>query len=224
MDAAPEGNKLQVAPGSTDTDDSTLNLFDALGFETFVYTQTIQSPYPSEFAAFGAAVGIDDTALNLVVGSPKGSLYLPVTFDYNFVTLEPGTTFDGNSTTFFDPVVQSGVVYTYDYLPSSQSSVNNPGAFIFGQQVANNLVRPLDQYGTAVNYTSGVLAVGAPGQDLEDSSLSNYGAAFIFENPTRKAAWAPQYVEQPVVDIRLLTSVYMYDRITSAVSILHVTT
>jgi hypothetical protein len=37
-DAALLGNKLQVAPGSVGT------VFSALGFNTFVYTQTIASP------------------------------------------------------------------------------------------------------------------------------------------------------------------------------------
>jgi hypothetical protein len=211
-DAAPAGNKLQVAPGSTGT------VFSALGFDTFVHTQTISSPRPLEFAQFGYSVAVNDTALNLVVGSPKGSLYLPMVFDYNTTTEKAGTTFDGNSTTFFSPVTQSGVVYTYDYLPSNSLSVTNPGKFVFGQQIETNAVTYLDQFGYAVSYNSGVLVATAPGEDFDDSSLSNYGAAYLFEDPTRRLAWEPIAVEQPVVDIRLLTSVYMYDRITSAKS------
>ena len=211
-DAAPEGNKLQVAPGSVGT------VFADLGFDTFVYTQTIASPRPTEFAQFGYSVAVNDTALNLVVGSPKGSLYLPMVFDYNTTTEKAGTTFDGNSTTFFSPVDQSGVVYTYDYLPSNSISVATPGKFIFGQQIETNLVTYLDQFGTAVSYNSGVLVATAPGEDFEDSTFSNYGAAYLFENSTRRLAWEPIAVQQPVVDIRLLTSVYIYDRITSAKS------
>ena len=211
-DAAPEGNKLQVAPGSAGT------VFADLGFITFVYTQTISSPRPVEFGQFGYSVAVNDTALNLVVGSPKGSLYLPMVFDYNTTTEKAGTTFDGNSTTFFSPVIQSGVVYTYDYLPSNSLSVTNPGKFIFGQQIETNAVSYLDQFGYAVSYNSGVLVATAPGEDFEDSTLSEYGAAYLFENPTRRLAWEPIAIQQPVVDIRLLTSVYMYDRISSAKS------
>ena len=208
--AAPIGNKLLVAPGSTGT------AFADLGFSTFVFTQIIASPLPTEFAQFGYSVAVDDTAINLVVGSPTGSLYLPNTFDYNTIVQLPSTTFDGNGTTFGSPVVQSGAVYTYDYLPSANNaSATNPGKFVFGQQVQTNLVRPLDQYGTAVSYNSGVLVATAPGQDFGDSTAA-YGAALIFENPTRKLAWNPIHVQQPVVDVKLLTSVYMYDSITSA--------
>ena len=271
-EASATGNKLQVAPGSTGT------VFSALGFNTFVYTQTISSPYPIEFAQFGYSVAINDTALNLVVGSPKGSLYLPMVFDYNTVTEKAGTTFDGNSTAFFSSSVmtlgicsagsfvigqqytivsigttdfttigavsntvgirftatgtgsgtgtasyylsrsltQSGVVYTYDYLPSNSLGVSNPGKFIFGQQVENNDITYLDQFGYAVSYNSGVLVATAPGEDFEDSTLANPGAAYLFENSSRRLAWEPIAIEQPVVDIRLLTSVYMYDRISSA--------
>ena len=273
-DAAPEGNKLQVAPGSTGT------VFSVLGFETFEYTQTISSPRPVEFAQFGYSVAVNDTALNLVVGSPKGTLYSPMVFDYNTTTEKPGTTFDGNSSTFFSSVVmvlstavagafvigqqytiisvgttdftaigavsnsvgirftatsagtgtgtasyylsrsltQSGAVYTYDYLPSNNLSAINPGKFVFGQQVETNTISYLDQFGYAVSYNSGVLVATAPGEDFEDSTLGNFGAAYIFENPTRRLAWEPIAIQQPVVDIRLLTSVYMYDRISSAKS------
>ena len=225
-DAALEGNKLQVAPGSVGT------VFSALGFNTFVYTQTIASPRPVEFGQFGYSVAIDNTALNLVVGSPKGTLYSPMVFDYNATTAKPNTTFDGNSTSFFSTVVmvlvngsyitrslvQSGAVYTYDYLPSNSLSVANPGKFVFGQQVETDAVSYLDQYGAAVSYNSGVLVATAPGEDFEDSTLGNFGAAYLFENSTRRLAWEPIAIQQPVVDIRLLTSVYTYDRISSAKS------
>jgi len=224
--AAPDGNKLQVAPGSVGS------VFSALGFVTFEYTQTIASPRPVEFGQFGYSVAVNDTALNLVVGSPKGTLYSVMVFDYNTTTEKPGTTFDGNSTIFFSSVVmvlvngsyvtrslvQAGAVYTYDYLPSNSLSVANPGKFIFGQQVETNGVNYLDQYGYAVSYNSGVLVATAPGEDFEDSTFSEYGAAYIFENPTQRLAWEPIAIQQPVVDIRLLTSVYMYDRISSAKS------
>jgi hypothetical protein len=210
-DAAPFGNKLLVSPGTIGT------AFVALGFETFVFTQAIQSPYPVDFAGFGSSVSIDDTGMALVVGAPRGNLYLPNTFDYNTTTEKPDTTFDGNSTTFFSPVVQSGAVYTFDYLPGATNTLSTPGNFIFGQQVQVSEVKPYDQYGTAVSYNSGVLVGTAPGNDWDDSS-ANYGAAFVFENATRTPAWTAIYTQQPVVDIRLLSSVYMYDRLTGAKS------
>jgi len=203
--AAP-GNKLQVAPGSVGS------AFTTIGFNTFTYTQSIYSPYPVDFAGFGTSISIDDSAANLVVGSPRGTLYLITIFD-------DGTTdFDENSTIFFSEVVQSGAVYTYDYLASADETAANPGKFAFGLQITDSNVYPYDVYGASVSYVDGVLMVGASGSDATaaDSSGSNYGRVFVFENATRMPAWTPIRVQQPVVDIRLLNSVFTYDRLTSA--------
>jgi hypothetical protein len=146
-----------------------------------------------------------------VVGAPQGSLYLETVFD-------DGTTiFDAGSTIFFTVIIQSGAVYTYDYLPSSTSNINNPGKFVFGEQINNSNVETLDGFGTAVNYTSGVLMVGAPKNDSGDST-ADFGAVFVFENPTRSLAWTVLEQQQPVVDVRLLNSVFLYDRVTRATS------
>jgi len=203
--AAP-GNKLQVAPGSVGT------AFTTIGFNTFVYTQSIYSPYPVDFAGFGTSISIDDSAANLVVGAPRGTLYLITIFD-------DGTTdFDENSTIFFSEVVQSGAVYTYDYLPSADESAANPGKFAFGLQITDSNVYPYDVFGASVSYVDGVLMVGSSGSDATaaDSSGSNYGRVFVFENAKRTPAWTPIRVQQPAVDIRLLNSVFTYDRLTSA--------
>ena len=203
--AAP-GNKLQVAPGSVGS------AFDDIGFNTFVYTQSIYSPYPVDFAGFGTSISIDDSAVNLVVGAPRGTLYLITIFD-------DGTTdFDENSTIFFSEVVQSGAAYTYDYLRSANESATNPGKFAFGLQITDSNIYSYDVYGSSLSYVDGVLMVGASGNDATaaDSSGSNYGRVFVFENAKRTPAWTPIRVQQPVVDIRLLNSVFTYDVLTSA--------
>jgi hypothetical protein len=201
--AAEEYNQVQVAPGTIGT------TFDDLGFETFAWTQTITSPYAVQYAGFGSAISVDDSAVNLVVGAPRGSLYLETEFD-------DGTTFfDAGSTVFFTLIVQSGAIYTFDYLPSSSSVVTNPGQFVFGQQINNSQVSSYDTFGTSVNYTSGVLMAGAPKNDNGDSD-ANFGAVFVFDNPGNLPVWTVIEIQQPTVDIRLLNSVFLYDSITSA--------
>ena len=199
-----EGDKLQVTPGSVGT------AFDDLGFETFIWVQNITSPYPVAFAGFGSSLSIDTSAVNLVVGAPQGTLYIEIEFD-------DGTTiFDVGSTVFFSNIVQSGAVYTFDLLPSSTQSAANPGKFVFGTQIYTNEVNRYANFGAAVNYTSGVLAIGAPTADVGDSSNTDYGSVFVYENASRLPVWQATTVQQPVVDIRLLNSVFLYDRITSA--------
>ena len=197
-------NKLSVAPGSVGT------AFNDLDFTTYVWTQNILSPYPITSSGFGTSLSIDDSALNLVVGAPNGTLYLITIFD------EGTTIFDVGSTTFYTSIANSGAVYTYNYLPSSTSSVTNPGQFVFGDQISSVNVKYLDQYGISVSYVDGILLVGAPSYDFDDSSTSNYGGVYIYENPDRVPSWKILTEEQPTVDIRLLNSVFLYDRITSA--------
>jgi len=195
--AADAYNRLTVWPGTSGT------AFDDLGFDTYAYTQTITSPNPSAGANFGAALNIDTTASTLVVGAPRGNLYEAVIFDN-------GTTyFDDRSTTFFNAVLESGVVYTFDYLPSATDTVTNPGKFVFGQQIYDNLTDPLDQWGAAVNYTTGKLLVGSP------TGADNYGRVGQLVNPDRLPAWKILHSQQPVVDVALLNSVYMYNKLQS---------
>ena len=200
--AADEFNRLTVWPGTSGT------AFADLGFTTYSYTQTITSPNPSANANFGAAVDIDTSAGTLVVGAPRGNLYEAEIFDGG------STYFDDRSTTFFTQILQSGVVYTYDYLPSATDIATNPGKFVFGQQVFDTRIESLDQWGTAVNYTTGVLLVGSPGNDLGDSAV-NYGRVSQFDNPNHIPAWTVIHQQQPVVDVHLLDTVYMYNKLTS---------
>jgi hypothetical protein len=124
LEAAQDFNKLTVLPGL-----AAGSAFDDLGFTTYAYAQTIISPAPTEFAQFGSSVSVNTGALNLVVGSPNGDVYEPTTFDAG------QTIIDDRSTTFFGYIENSGVVFTFDFLPSAVSSVDNPGKFVFGQQI-----------------------------------------------------------------------------------------
>jgi len=195
-------DKLRVAPG-------TGTLFADLGFQTYVYTQTITSPVPQAYSHFGQAVFISDNTTDLVIGAPDGSAFNPCVFDDNT------TRFDGGSTEFLEVVAQSGVVYTFDFLPAANASVTNPGQFVFGQQLYDSSLAPLDQFGTAIDYTTGTLLIGAPGTDSGDSA-AGYGALIEYINPTREPSWQAIRLQQPVVDIDLLNTVFMYDRFLGA--------
>ena len=202
--AAVQFNKLTVLPGVTGT------AFADLGFITYLYTQTITSPNPTAYAQFGSSVDVNTGAVNLVVGSSNGDVYEPTTFDAG------KTYFDERSTTFFGYITNSGVVYTYDYLPSSSISAANPGNFVFGQQVYVNTLEPGDQFGSAVNYRSGRLVVGAPGNDLPGGN-QNYGSISVLDNPADAAVWQVQYTQLPMVDVNLINSVYSYNKLLNSV-------
>ena len=193
--AAKEYDMLTILPGLNGT------AFDDLGFVTYAYTQTIVSPNPTDYAQFGSSISIDASAVNLVIGAPNGNVYEPTTFDAG------QTYFDEHSTTFYNAVDNSGVVYTFDYLPSATSSISTPGQFVFGQQIYSNSIATIDQFGTAVSYGNGLLLVGAPGNN------SGQGYVTVFTNPDNLPAWEVIYSQQPVVDVSLLNSVYSYNKL-----------
>lgn len=192
-------NKLQVAPG-------TGSIFEDLGFNVYTWQQNIVSPVPQYQAHFGQGLFISDDTTTLLVGAPNGSMIEPTTFDN-------GTTyFDSRSTVFSDIIKQSGAVYSYDFLPSAHPTVQNPGQFVFGQQFVSNNTLTLDQFGTALDYTTGVLLVGAPGSDLNSGNpLSNYGQVMQYHNLTNSPSWYPIRVQQPAVDTALLNTIFIYD-------------
>jgi hypothetical protein len=199
------GSRVEVLPGSVGT------AFYDLGFDVFVRAQTILNPYAKEYAGFGQSLTVADNARELAIGAPSGTMYFLAIFD------DGATDFDANATDFFSEIVQSGTVLIYNFLPSANASATNPGKMVFGQQITvSDSIRYLDGFGTSLDYTSGLLWVGTPGFESDDSQFANNGRVYLYENPTRAPAWVPLQVQQPVVDIRLLNSVFLYDSVTSA--------
>jgi hypothetical protein len=194
-------NRMQVLPG-------TGTAFADVGFDIYVHQQKIISPVPQSYANFGKKVFISDNTTSLLISAPNGTLIEFVTFD------NQTTTFDAKTTIFSDGITQSGVVYLYDRLPSASPSVSNPAQFVFGQQIFDDSMASLDEFGAGIDYTTGTLLIGAPGNDQGDST-SNYGRAVWFRNDNQLPAWQVTRLQQPVVDINLLNTVYMYDRVSN---------
>jgi len=194
--AAMATNMITVLPGPVNS------VFDQLGFDTFVFTQQILSPAATAYGQFGSALSIDTNAVNLIVGAPNGNVYEATTFDAG------QTYFDEHSTTFFDPINNGGVAYTYDYFPGSSNTLANAGQFAFGQQIYNSNTATGDRFGVSVNYTSGRLMIGAPGGLTNNTTNLSY--ITLFDNPTNSPAWMPIRSQQPVVDVYALNSVFTY--------------
>ena len=198
--------KLQVLPGLGDA-------WSQLGMKPMSYAQTVVPPVDIAYAHFGSSVDIDVSADTLVVGAPDSAATVITTFD------NANTVFDSGATDYVDTLERTGVVYTYDFLLSANSSASNPSKFVYGQQLVNDRLRNVngkalaeqDLYGTTVNYKDGVLLIGSPQDDLEDS-VGNFGRVAQYNNPDRQLAWQKIYQQQPVVDIQLLNSVFAYNK------------
>ena len=195
--AADATNLITVSPGVTSS------VFGLMGFNTFVFSQQILSPAPTNNAQFGTSLSIDSNAINLIVGASNGNVYEPTIFDSGL------TYFDEHSTTFFNSIRNGGVGYTYDYFPSSTTNVNNQGKFAFGQQIYNNVIQQGDFFGTAVNYTNGRLVVGAPGG--VPTNTTGLGYVVVYNNNDDSPSWVAIRTQQPVVDINSINGVFSYN-------------
>lgn len=197
ISVAPIFNKLTLAAGVGD-------VLDPAGLYVYIGQQIITSPVPQDFARFGASIFISDNTTTLAVGAPNGSTITYTTFDNNT------TVFDATGTQFEDPIVQSGAIYLYDFLPAYEPSATNPGQFVFGQQVTPTGLQSMDRLGRAVDLTTGTLLIGAPGADL-DNGQSNYGTVFQFVNLAQSPSWQIKRLETPQVDVNLLDTLYIYN-------------
>ena len=200
--AAMPGELVSVLPGITGT------VWTDMGFVLCPSVQTIRSPYETDYAHFGESVDVDTNGINLVVGAPNGNVYEPMTFD------DDTTYFDEHSTTFYSPIVNSGVVYTYNFLPSAVTNISNPGLFVFGQQIYDKQMSTSSRFGFSANYTNNRLVIGAPGNEQTTGSTAIYGRMTVFKNPGNLPAWNVIHQQQPVVDIYNLESVYTYSNLT----------
>ena len=196
--------KLEVAPG-------TGTAFGDLGLKPWVYAQTIIPPVVQSYGHFGTSINISDDALTLSVGAPDATAFLSTTFDSST------TDFDSGSTNLVDPMPESGVAYTYDYLSSASPSATNPGKFVYGQQIYDMSITSLDKFGSSVSYVDGILLVGAPNDDLGDSS-GDFGRVTQFTNADNEPSWKARYTETPVVDSALLNSVFIYNKVSNSIT------
>ena len=196
-------NQLTVLPSIADN-----TLWQRLQFVTYEFTQTITSPAPSINSQFGSSVVIDSSANTLIVSAPRGSAFLPNTFDNST------TSFDANTTVFSTTIEESGVVYTFDLLRATDSSTDNPDKFVFGQQIFDTQAKSNNQFGTAISYVNQVLLITSPGNDI--ATFVNAGKINLYINSDDLPAWVTIRQQTPAVNIALINSVFAYDAITSA--------
>lgn len=189
-------SRLQVAPG-------TGTLFDDVGFAVYVPQQTIVAPVQQDRAFFGKGLFISDDAVSLLVGAPNATAIRRTTFDNG------QTTFDANSTVFTSSVLNSGVVYAYDYLLAANESVENFGQFVFGQQILSQTPETGTNFGSSVDYTTGTLLIGAPDCSVDSVTA---GCVASYRNPTQGPAWKTTRLQQPVVDVDRLNTTFLYNR------------
>lgn len=130
------------------------------GFMVCELVQTITQPEPNQFAEFGATIRVNPASNMLFVGAPGAHARLPQTFDRD------QTTFDFATSRWSDQIINAGAVYSFDLLVNRDDS-ENPGKFVFGQQIVNNSVETACRYGSAIALSDNhQLVVSAPLLDV----------------------------------------------------------
>ena len=202
--AATPYQKLLVSPGTIGTGAN--SVYDALGFNNYVYAQTLTNPYVKDGSKFGAA--LTTQGVELIIGAPYGTPHIIDTFDGG------DTFFDAGSTVFYTDLPQCGSAYQFDYLSAANESVINLGAYTYGQQLYYNQSETNSLFGASVDYTGTSLMIGAPGTMFD--TVNNNGALVAYRNATQAQAWTTKHYQAPAVNIYAINSVTLYDRLQSA--------
>lgn len=190
------GEKLLVASISG-------NALTDLGIEVCPYQQTINSPDDDFYVEFGRTLAINPTSDLLAVGSSRASTRLETTIDGKT------TYFDARATAFNDIKKQSGAAWLYQYIPTANSTIENPGQFISAQRLVNPMIDNLDEFGTGIAISKSRIFVGAPS---DDTLSANAGLVFSFESEAGKQIWNPIRSEEQKVDIDLINRMFLYNK------------
>jgi hypothetical protein len=185
------GNLYIGAPGSTEAGQPN-GIVERYTFtsNSYVYNQTIRHP-DNDIGTFGTSVSISGNAQVLAVGSLGSAVEEQTTFDMT------ATEIDSNTTKFVDHILDTGATYIFEPIVNS---------YVYTQQLEAQLAAN-DLFGSAVDASNGIIAVGAPG------TAGNYGAAYVFANPTKSKAWTQTRSQSPRVDINSISRTFIYNKI-----------
>lgn len=178
------------------------DFFADMGIDIYVAREIINSPQDKSYNNFGKVVKVNTTADLIAISADRSDTVIVDTFDSN------STFFDTNSTTFSITKPQSGGVFVYQFLSNNELSIENPGNFVFAQQLNTSKLDSLDQFGHAIEFTRDTIFAGAPGSD--DISAEG-GIVYQFANKTKTKPWTLSRYEKPQVDLDMFNRVFLYD-------------
>ena len=194
-------NLLRILSGSG-------TIYEDAGLIVFAYMQIIVNPYNQSGEYFGSKVILARNAYMLVISSDRGTTKRYTTFDTD------STYLDGRTTGLFDKIKGSGSAYTYELYDDPRNEVENPGRYAFCQQLDPGTLNPGDSFGAAIDVIGGYILVTAPN---DDTTITNGGSVYLFNNPTGRRGWSLIRYQQPTVDIDSINRVYLYNKQTNTI-------
>lgn len=220
------------------------NVFNSAGMRVFAEMQIIINPFNTPGEYFGNKVLLAANAYMLVISSERGTTRNYTTFEYysdakfpdsepyvvvngaqmvntNQYVLDPNgprnenpTTFDSDTTVFFDSIKGSGSVYIYELYDDPRDNVEHPGRYAYAQQLNPLNLNTNDKFGTAIDIVDTYIVASAPG---DDTTVLDAGTVYLFENPTLQRGWELIRYQEDTVDIESVTRIYLYNNISNTI-------
>lgn len=190
-------------------DDSTVN--------SYTLRQIINPPSTIKNERFGMKIDTNPVGDILVVSSSGGNVLTDTTFDTyaerlvftddstrnyeldpNSLTLEFKTTFDFESTNFYDRTPYTGAVYVYNKFDDD---------FIYGDKLRpNESLATDDNFGFAISVTDDCIVASAPKRIVNGF---RYGSTYVFDYDEK--SWSIKESQSEMVDISKFKKSFIYD-------------
>ena len=139
--------KLTVRPGTTNGG----VVFTALGLTLYTYKSALRHPDGPQNAYYGEHIRFNNTATNVIIGSPTSTSEVAMTIDSG------ATLFDQGNTIISDVKFESGSALIYD--------INTDLTYSLIQRVDWSGRKKLDKFGTGLAMIGNTALIGAPGDD-----------------------------------------------------------
>ena len=185
---------LTILPGVTA---NTTPTAEKLGLLVFQHQQTLYKPDSYDNQSFGLVVKVNRNANQILISGQGGFNDIYRTFDAEYKE----TTFDVDSTTFYDRTINTGNVYEYELLVN----YDNTSGLEFIQKITPSVISNGDNFGKNILVTDQKLIV----LSKKDSQL---GKVDIFDNVNQAQGWNLVRSQDPIVDLNSIGTLYLYDK------------
>lgn len=187
-----------------------------MGVTLYTQTQKILCPRNGESTQFGTVIKFNEQG-SFVASAPTGRRYSSTTFDFTDDELDNDTVFDNNATQWVDTFTNAGAVYMFDYLPTYNESLNNPGKFVYAQSTnAQNIdygAQPM--YGQAIDFNNNRVVVGTPNFNPVLNAENTNGQVISYISASSEPDWSVYRSSAPIVDINSIGPIQLFSASTN---------
>ena len=185
---------LRITTGVSDSNTPTLV---KLGISTYQHQQNLFKPDIYDNEIFGTRIKINDSADQVLISGNGGFTDSYITFTLD----SPETTFDVDSTRFYDRAFNSGNVYEYELLVNRDTT----SSLDYVQKLTPKVISSNDNFGTNILITDQKLVVLS-------KKTAELGKVDFFENPNQVKGWNLLRNQEPIVDLNSIGTLYLYNK------------